>query len=526
MVESRREIFHFQTPVCEVQHGSYSRLSPFLHQWFGAAFAVKYTTRMQDAPKLPSLFWKWLPLCAAAGVLASGLLYTRELPTLDLRHLTYLVISFTWAATAVALRISGSDGAIAVRLQGVGPWKRVLLAAAAGAFLHLGFRGHFNYNLIPLAGLTLYLCAASKKPVFAFVTLLLVGCVMLGLVEGALTFVRHTPSLVQVATLRDLIAQLYRRDWNVLQFLPECTQFDEELGYTMRPGSCVFSNTEFSTTINVNSLGLRDHEESLGGPEVIALGDSFTTGWGVEDDESYPNQIEQLSGMKILNAGIATYGTAREFALLNRIDRSNLKYLIVQYCSNDFEENRAFQRSGRLPSLSRAHFEGRVAQHRQTHQFLPWRYTYSAYHLLLANRLVVLLRGFGWPPPAPTDFDVESEERKRPDYAQSQVDAFLNVLEKSPATLTDVHVIVTQISGLQEFLPLVETTLAEAPNSIRAASVTVVDVESRLDTSHRFPVDNHLNVPGNKRVAEILTEVLRAIEEKQAGRGIDLVPKN
>ena len=79
MVESRREIFHFQTPVCEVQHGSYSRLSPFLHQWFGAAFAVKYTTRMQDAPKLPSLFWKWLPLCAAAGVLASGLLYTREL---------------------------------------------------------------------------------------------------------------------------------------------------------------------------------------------------------------------------------------------------------------------------------------------------------------------------------------------------------------------------------------------------------------------------------------------------------------
>ena len=120
------------------------------------------------------------------------------------------------------------------------------------------------------------------------------------------------------------------------------------------------------------------------------------------------------------------------------------------------------------------------------------------------------------PPPAPRYFDLE-REGEQSDYVKSQVDAFLEVLENSPAPLADVHVIMTQIGGDSEFLPFVDTALLEAPRRVEAASVRVVELESRLDASHRFPVDRHLNSAGNRKVAEILLQALGTIEGEQAG---------
>ena len=154
--------------------------------------------------------------------------------------------------------------------------------------------------------------------------------------------------------------------------------------------------------------------------------------------------------MKVLNAGIATYGTAREVALLSRIDRSNLKYVTVQHNANDFTENLAFRRTGRPQAIRRAYFDQLAAEHRETHRFLPSKYTYIAYRVLVAGPLAMALRGLGWPTPDSREFDLNGQEKKA-DYPKSQVDAFLYVLENSPIPLTGVHLIVTQIGGHPEF---------------------------------------------------------------------------
>ena len=73
-------------------------------------------------------------------------------------------------------------------------------------------------------------------------------------------------------------------------------------------------------------------------------------GWGVEQDEAFPSVLEELLSRKVLNAAISSYATAREFGMLERIDLSRARYLIIQYASNDFEENLLYAAQGnRIP---------------------------------------------------------------------------------------------------------------------------------------------------------------------------------
>jgi hypothetical protein len=42
---------------------------------------------------------------------------------------------------------------------------------------------------------------------------------------------------------------------------------------------------------------------------VLAAGDSFTEGWEVDDDESWPAYLEKMTGKPVVNAGVGGYGT-------------------------------------------------------------------------------------------------------------------------------------------------------------------------------------------------------------------------
>jgi hypothetical protein len=44
------------------------------------------------------------------------------------------------------------------------------------------------------------------------------------------------------------------------------------------------------------------------GPLILALGDSMTEGFAVGNDETWPAQLERLTGRRVLNAGVRGYG--------------------------------------------------------------------------------------------------------------------------------------------------------------------------------------------------------------------------
>jgi lysophospholipase L1-like esterase len=89
-------------------------------------------------------------------------------------------------------------------------------------------------------------------------------------------------------------------------------------GLIWGPYSTVSHTTrEFSYVARINNLGFRDRDFSRGkaaGRRAIVLGDSFTYGWGVNNDDPWPKVLERsLRNVEIANLG-APGGYPRSYA--------------------------------------------------------------------------------------------------------------------------------------------------------------------------------------------------------------------
>ena len=85
-------------------------------------------------------------------------------------------------------------------------------------------------------------------------------------------------------------------------------RYDAELGHEPVPG---FTGLLQGKPISISAQGLRQHhagEAPRAGPSVLVFGDSFTEGFMVGDDETWPAELERLSGRRVLNAGVRGYG--------------------------------------------------------------------------------------------------------------------------------------------------------------------------------------------------------------------------
>jgi len=105
-----------------------------------------------------------------------------------------------------------------------------------------------------------------------------------------------------------------------------------------------YSQPEFTILIDTNSQGLRDVDRSLSKEQfkILALGDSFTFGVGVELKDTYLSRLEQMinrsGGTKfsIIKAGIIGYSTYNEKVYL---EQEGLNYhpdmVLVQFWWDD-----------------------------------------------------------------------------------------------------------------------------------------------------------------------------------------------
>ena len=185
-----------------------------------------------------------------------------------------------------------------------------------------------------------------STPVLA-TTVVLGTSAVLAVAEGLLAVLLAYPERLPAGFLLDGVRSIYlREDWTIPQMDLDVVAYDPELTYLLRPGPARFRNREFDTQIAGNSAGLRDDEASLEHPELIVLGDSFAFGWGVEQHETFAQVLERGTGLTVLNAAMSSYGTAREVLLLERLDVSAARAVVVQYFMNDYRENRAFVDAG------------------------------------------------------------------------------------------------------------------------------------------------------------------------------------
>ena len=78
--------------------------------------------------------------------------------------------------------------------------------------------------------------------------------------------------------------------------------FDSEIGWTSPP-NCV------SRTYNADADGFRrtNPKSTLAEPPVLVTGSSFAKGDEVKDDETWPADLQSLTGRKVVNAGVSGY---------------------------------------------------------------------------------------------------------------------------------------------------------------------------------------------------------------------------
>ena len=103
--------------------------------------------------------------------------------------------------------------------------------------------------------------------------------------------------------------------------------FDPRLGWMARPG--LRDEPAFDgKVLNTNSLGLRGRTDpplqKLSGtePRILVLGDSFTFGEEVDDDETYSARLEEmLPGGEVLNFGVHGYGHDQMLLLFQDLGR-------------------------------------------------------------------------------------------------------------------------------------------------------------------------------------------------------------
>lgn len=132
-----------------------------------------------------------------------------------------------------------------------------------------------------------------------------------------------------------------RKLWNADK---NCSRFDQELLYAPLEGQCEFSNPEFKTKLNfddnrrLNMINDQIYEDE----KIIAvLGDSYAMGWGVNDDETFSYKLQKLINKKVINLGVASYGTIREIKRL-KLNKfyDQVDTVIIQYHLNDIYENK------------------------------------------------------------------------------------------------------------------------------------------------------------------------------------------
>lgn len=194
--------------------------------------------------------------------------------------------------------------------------------------------------------------------------------------------------------------------------------FDKDYGKRLkRSFSTVRRTPEFEMAFSTNRFGHRG-PEPIGTPKdtLLFVGDSFTMGYGVNDDEAFPflvgARLERALGRKlpVVNAGQGGSGNGRWVKFLEgEAARYAPKLVVLQATVNDFDDNRreklfALSSAGALVALPAPKI-GTKRQFQQMVEALP---------LVADSSLFALLRQAMTPIPHPIVTPVRSTDTRKP----------------------------------------------------------------------------------------------------------------
>ncbi len=348
-----------------------------------------------------------------------------------------------------------------------------------------------TYILLVATGILMTLYFLSKKLkincLYIFILVLLVDCGIYAVFYFVKTDQLKSPSAIQFS--QDIYFDYLR---NVPAFQVGLGQYDSDLFYTLKPNNSnpiVNSNIEFSNSYTINSQGVRDDEASLDFPKIIMLGDSHTMGWGVDQEESFSNLVEQKTKMKVLNTGIVSYGSARQYLMFQKLKTDSCQTIIWQYCSNDLRENQSFLENGNQLSISsEQEYQFQYKRNFLHSNYYPFKYVFETFAHQIRKRI----------------------KRKPQPYQNLELTQQVNNLFSILKLLQeDFHGNII-LFNLESFDTTDEYFLAfkEYIEDNHLEKIQLIDFSKILNEDDYFIIDGHINVSGHRKVSDAIWEAI------------------
>lgn len=303
---------------------------------------------------------------------------------------------------------------------------------------------------------------------------------------------------------------------------------DPVLGWVHDPNRTGRSvSKEFSTKWRINSQGLIGPECSYEKPEgtfrIVALGDSMTEAFQVEEKDSFVRLLERKlnslddAGYEVLNFGVTTYGTVKEYYVFeNKATRFNPDMVILAvFIGNDIDDNLNEEINPNAEFTKQQKIENYIKLFLRNN-FVSIGFTKEK---IAKNKILRYLKGdreeavAAYNPiyfknyPENTQFAIEK--------TKTYLKKFKNLADKESIRFL-VLLIPDRVQVYEEFRPAaVEAVDFEKPNKILAGfleeqEIDYIDllpvflswVKMNSGTFLYFPYDGHINKDGHKVIAE------------------------
>jgi hypothetical protein len=139
----------------------------------------------------------------------------------------------------------------------------------------------------------------------------------------------------------------YHGEWEYINFrFPQPNKFvgyhtyDAELGWVPKQQQInIWGETVTTLEGGVRSNGRGEVWDGSGDP-TLAVGDSYTFGDQVSDSETWPAQLEKLSGKRVINGGVDGYGVDQIFLRARRLlSRYRFSTVIFSFIPDDIRRS-------------------------------------------------------------------------------------------------------------------------------------------------------------------------------------------
>lgn len=155
-------------------------------------------------------------------------------------------------------------------------------------------------------------------------------------------------SLLSTLFVLEIGARVYKNEFEFKNFFAEHktllhaaypAKYDAELGWTPAEGD--YSENLWKTRVTILEDGIRSNGsnevlELDNNRPILAIGDSFTFGDQVSNNETWPAQLEKMSGRRVINGGVFGYGIDQAYLRMRMLAAKYKPSMIIfSFIPND-----------------------------------------------------------------------------------------------------------------------------------------------------------------------------------------------